>query len=118
MLVAGATLFGPVAPDMAEHLLVACLALMMFALVPRQGRPPLALQALAQGIATLMLLAASGHLALDVGFALLGWAAVAARAFIALKARSLDLDEMELVLSAQGRDARIEAIRLQRAAAI
>jgi hypothetical protein len=118
MLVAAAALFGPVAADLVEHLLAALMALAMFALVPKPGRPHIALQVLAQGVATLMLVAASHHLALDLGFALLGWLAIAARAVVALKTRGFDLDEMELVLSARGRDEQIAAMRLQRAAAI
>lgn len=105
-------------PDQALRIFVTVLAVGQFRLVLEAGRPSLGVQALLQALTSLILLTGSTHLQLDIAFGALGWAAILARGLVQFQARNLDLDEMELALSAQGRDASIEMMHRVRAAAI
>ncbi|MGL6042575.1 MAG: hypothetical protein ACRC1J_01490 [Sandaracinobacteroides sp.] len=117
-LVAVAVVQGLPIADQALRILVAALAVGQFRLVAEAGRPSLGVQALLQFLLSILLLTGTEHLVLDAAFATLGWAAIAARGLVQSRARNFDLDEMELALAAQGRDASIEMMLRVRAAAI
>jgi hypothetical protein len=116
--VAVASLLPLPAGDLALRVLVAMLAIAMFRLVRDSGGPGLGLQLILQSFLTLLLLPQSPAVPLDLAFLALGWGAIAARRFVELRLRALDLDEMELALAAQGREDSIATMRRLRAAAI
>jgi hypothetical protein len=101
-----------------ERLLAAGLALAMVGLVTQGGRPSVAVQAVVQSVASLLLLSASDNAGLDLAIAGLGWAAIAARGLIRGRARAHDLDLLELGFSVRGRDESVAQMRRVRAAAI
>jgi hypothetical protein len=100
------------------RLLAAGLALAMVGLLTRGGRPSVAVQAVVQSVASLLLLSASDNAGLDLAILGLGWAAIAARGVIRGRARGHELDLLELGFSVRGRDESVAQMRRVRAAAI
>lgn len=101
-----------------ERLLAAGLALAMAGLITQGGRPSVAVQAVVQSVASVLLLSASTDTVLDLAILGLGWAAIAARGLIRGRARAHELDLLELGFSVRGRDESVAQMRRVRAAAI
>jgi hypothetical protein len=104
--------------DQAMLILAACLSVAMFRLVVQPGRPVLGTQMLMQLMLTLFLILGVGAEPFGAAVALLGWAAAFGRGWIEVRARRINLAEMELAMKVRGADARRAQMQMRRAAAI